>query len=425
MYRTIGFLVPKGYNNLLKSSSLLVREWDRLLVSSFHSTTAVYSVKKTIRTENKSYQKKYANRNEKVSKKASQKPIESDEMEESQQEDNNPPIENACKGLVIERLSDRLLVECLQEDKKNIRFMCSQKGVLQSKGERIVPGDHVDFTIIDPQDQTGMIHHLHTRHNVLQRPYASNASRRKITLKPVASNIDQLFIVIATEPVVPLSTIDRYIVAAKQYNIPNITIIVNKIDLPESEELLEELDYYPTQLHIPLLPFSIHPNNTTNYLAQLQNLLFNKTSIFVGQSGVGKSSIINTLLPAAHIPTSELLHHEQFGAHTTTNAKLYHFVPVTSTTTTTNNTTITKEDECGYIIDSPGVRELGTWHLTQEDILEGFEEIAHFAKQCRFKNCRHTLGESAYCAVQQAVEQEVIHPNRMESYELLIRQLSQ
>jgi ribosome biogenesis GTPase len=283
-----------------------------------------------------------------------------------------------------------------------------------------------------------MITSFSPRLNVLSRPYSAHDSRKKIILKPIASNIQQLFIVVATRPIVPIATIDRYIVMARLLGIPKIYLVINKFDyLEESEAFYQSIRFYEDSLQIPMIKTSIK-----NHLGldKISSLLINRSSIFVGQSGVGKSSLINLLLPHLAIKANPLVKNDQYGAHTTSNAKLYHFY-----SKDTNASIDSKEDEVsdgsrilpcpeglhhGVILDSPGVRELGTWHLSSDQITEGFEEIAEHAKHCRYRNCDHLPEEGGdnnkkQCAVIEGVYEKRIHPSRYRSYLTLLQQLMQ
>jgi ribosome biogenesis GTPase len=315
-----------------------------------------------------------------------------------------------------------------------------------------------------PEYHRGMIISLNPRINYLQRPHAPSKSRRKIILKKVASNIQQLFIIIASRPIVPIATIDRYIVAAKILKIPKVHLVINKFDFnEESKVLFNSLKFYEDVLQTPVLKTSIV---TQQGIDELKELLHGQNSIFVGQSGVGKSSLINLLLPHLMIKANPLIVNERYGAHTTSNAKLYHFYdskdPILMSSsvkneeekmtieTTEKNDSVTPTDpqpelesekhqqrkiktidtlptnlHHGIILDSPGVREMGTWHLTPEDILRGYEEIEYYSHKCKFSNCNHLHTEEnlKYCAVVQAVQDGKIHIYRYNSFLLLLSQL--
>jgi ribosome biogenesis GTPase len=137
-------------------------------------------------------------------------------------------------------------------------------------------------------------------------------------------------------------------------------------------------------------------SETLDGLKPLKALLKDKTSVFVGQSGVGKSSLINVLLPGVDIKVSELSRGKAKGVHTTTTAKLFHF------------------PDGGNLIDSPGIREFGLWHMSREQVAEGFIEFRPFLGNCKFRNCQHQSEPG--CAIQKALEQGDISPQRMDSF---------
>ena len=139
-------------------------------------------------------------------------------------------------------------------------------------------------------------------------------------------------------------------------------------------------------------------------MAQLQQWLSTGTAIFVGQSGVGKSSVIQYLLPDEEIKVGKLSEQVKKGRHTTTHARLYHF------------------PTGGDCIDSPGIREFGLWHLTEDDVTAGFRELTPCMGQCRFRNCRHQ--QEPGCALQNAVTSGAISKERFQSYQLIVASLN-
>ena len=152
-------------------------------------------------------------------------------------------------------------------------------------------------------------------------------------------------------------------------------------------------------------------------------------------SGIGKSSLINLLIPNLNTRVRELVRVANIGSHTTSNTRLYHLPPLSGTTSPTapaeqepddndephdyNDETQDSEDTDnpnGCILDSPGIRELGLWHLPDSAILEGFNEIRHHAKGCKFRNCRHSAREARFCNVQRAVHEGLILPERYSNF---------
>lgn len=244
-----------------------------------------------------------------------------------------------------------------------------------------------------PLPLQGVVLKHHERLNLLQRPSPFNSGSNAKN-KAIAANIDQIILVVSSIPVVPFSSIDRILVAANEYDMDAI-ILVNKMDLEGSDELFNNLKHYE-KMGYPLLGVSV---KTEDGLQELRNILKDKCSVFVGQSGIGKSSLVNTLLPDADYKAKigALVRSANLGAHTTSSARLFH-IP-----------------EGGKIIDSPGIRELGLWHLSESSIKAGFREIDALTDKCKFRNCRHTE-DTLGCAVQQGIRDGIVHPARLESY---------
>jgi ribosome biogenesis GTPase len=289
------------------------------------------------------------------------------------------------QGLIICRYSKHFEVEALEGDDQGSVHRCVSRNNLGS----LVAGDKVVWRA--GADQTGVIESRLERSTILERP--DNFGN----LKAVAANINQMLIVIACEPAPQPNLIDRYLVAAELMNIRPI-IVFNKADLINDdnaagfESLLQryhQLGYQTTKI--------ISSEKQQSDLSNLPNLVDQRTSIVVGQSGVGKSSFINTLLPDALLEVGELSQASGEGTHTTTKAKLFHL-------------------PCGgQLIDSPGIRDFSLWHIDISQLQRGFVEIASLLGSCRFRNCRHELEPG--CAILEAVENGGIGRLRFNSYE--------
>jgi ribosome biogenesis GTPase len=233
----------------------------------------------------------------------------------------------------------------------------------------------------------GVIEAILPRHSLL---YRSDAFREKI----IAANVTQIIIVLAAVPSFYEDLVNRCLIAAESANIKAL-IVLNKADLKTETALaLEKLALY-RDLGYSLLPLSAH-QDTTPLLPFLQG----ETSVLVGQSGMGKSSIINTLLPGVKAETREISATLDSGKHTTTHAKLYHL------------------NADSHIIDSPGLQEFGLHHLKPEEIDHAFIEFRPYLGKCKFNNCRHVSEPG--CAVLAAVTAGQVHPRRLAAYQKLI-----
>lgn len=254
---------------------------------------------------------------------------------------------------------------------------------------RIVCGDLVIWQ--STGNDTGVISELLPRESLLSRPNANGL------LKPVAANIHQILVVAAPIPTIDEDLLDRYLIAARLINIDAV-IVINKIDLLDDkqyQQLKERLDIYQ-KLNYKVLYTTIMRDNGLEPLLQQLN---NKTSIFVGQSGVGKSSIIQNLLPDADIRIGELSTATGLGKHTTSVSVLYRIAG-------------------GYLIDSPGVREFGLGHVSIDQIAAGFIDFDEFVDGCKFNNCSHR--HEPHCAVIDAVKQGLIASRRYDRYKQIM-----
>ncbi len=288
-------------------------------------------------------------------------------------------------GLVICRYSKHFEVEALEGEDSGVIHQC----VARASSRSIVAGDKVVWR--SGSDKTGVIESRHERISILERP--DNFGR----LKPVAANIDQMLIVIACEPSPQPNLIDRYLVAAELMNVRPI-IVLNKADLlptsTEKEAIATLLDEYK-QLSYETVQI-ISSRHQEPQLKSLVDLISQRTSIVVGQSGVGKSSLINTLLPEANLEIGDLSKLTREGTHTTTQAKLFHL------------------PQGGQLVDSPGIRDFSLWHIDTQQLQLGFLEIANLSGQCRFRDCKHE--NEPNCAILNGVSEGKISQRRFTSY---------
>lgn len=222
-------------------------------------------------------------------------------------------------------------------------------------------------------------------------------------LKPVAANVDYIVIVFAVEPRAHANLIDRYLVAAELSGIEPV-LLLNKSDLMNTDEAayLPPLLANYENLGYRLLQVSSRERDN---LDELQQLLNGHTSVFVGQSGVGKSSLIGELIPDVELKVGELSEQSRKGRHTTTTARLFHF------------------PDGGDLIDSPGIREFALWHIEQEQVINGFREFGPFQGHCRFRDCKHE--NEPGCALRQAVEDGEISESRFNSFLRILQSLQE
>jgi len=279
----------------------------------------------------------------------------------------------------------------LIDDDQGEQYRC----VLRSNLGPLVSGDSVIWQA--GPDHAGVVVALEPRRTLLARPDQTGQ------MKPVAANIDQIIIVTAPKPGISEWLIDRYLVAAEITGIAPL-IVVNKSDLmdgPKRARIEARFREYRDIGYTVLFAST----KAEHGLDALSEHLRGRTSVFVGQSGVGKSSLINSLLPEVDARVGELSEASGQGRHTTSAAMEYRL------------------PEGGSIIDSPGIRDFGLWNISAEQAFEGFVEFRPYRGQCRFRNCAHR--EEPGCALRQAVADGRISERRLESFHQIVDSLSQ
>jgi ribosome biogenesis GTPase len=285
------------------------------------------------------------------------------------------------EGLIISHFGTQVEVE----DASGERQRCFIRANLPA----LVTGDRVVFCA---GEYAGVVVALHERRTILKRPDPYTG------LKPVAANIDQVVVVIAPQPTPYADLIDRYLVAAETAGIEPL-LLLNKTDLLGQPELKDTVDAVLEPYKA--LGYRVVTTSANRAdLSALVDVLQDHVSVFVGQSGVGKSSLVNSLLPAAALRTSELSQYNQKGQHTTTTARLFHL------------------PTGGVLIDSPGIREFGLWHMSRVELEQGFREFAPFLGACRFRDCKHEAEPD--CALIAAVDGGRITEARFRSYQILV-----
>ena len=278
------------------------------------------------------------------------------------------------EGQVISHLGKAIAVEGEAQV-----FLCQTRRKLDT----VAAGDRVLFSQVSA-DQ-GRIEEILPRRSILMRPSRNGKTR------PVAANIDNVYVVFAVEPECDFLLIDQYLAICENRNI-NAMLVFNKIDLNRSESVEQQLQYYQS-LGYGLYRVSASKDIGIN---ELKQALSGHVSIFAGQSGVGKSSLTNALIPDKALKTNTVSATTRHGRHTTTAATLYHL------------------PEGGDLIDSPGVAIFGLAGITEQQLAWGYREFQPLIEHCKFHNCRHVndLG----CAIKLAAKNGDISQSRYQRF---------
>lgn len=293
------------------------------------------------------------------------------------------------KGLVIKNTGSWYLVKT--DDEQFVE--CKIKGNFRLKGIRstnpISVGDRVK--IILNQEGTAFISEIEDRKNYIIRR-ASNLSKQSHIL---GANLDQSMLVVTVNyPETSTTFIDRFLASAEAYGVPT-KLIFNKIDAYDEDELryMDSLITLYSYIGYPCLQVSAL---TGEGIEPLKKELAGKITLFSGHSGVGKSTLINAILPNQDIKTGEISSYHNKGMHTTTFSEMF---PV---------------EEGGYIIDTPGIKGFGTFDMEEEEVSHYFREIFKTSANCKYNNCTHRSEPD--CAVRKAVEEHFISESRYISY---------
>ena len=259
----------------------------------------------------------------------------------------------------------------------------------------LVTGDRVVF---QTTDDAGIVIACEPRRNVLERPDFRGV------IKAMAANIDQLVIVTALEPAPQPELLDRYLVATEVAGIPPL-IVINKVDLLQDSEVDQNFLAAIKNLY-EVIGYTVVEATTreASGLDALSAHLIDKSSVFIGQSGVGKSSLVQALLPNEQIRVGHLHQQTRLGRHTTSTARFYAYV------------------QGGSIIDSPGIRDFGLEQISRTDVEHGFIDIRKFSDNCRFRDCRHR--QEPGCAVTDAVQKGKLSRRRLESFHRILDTLT-
>ena len=244
-----------------------------------------------------------------------------------------------------------------------------------------------DWVLWEPGSEgQGRVEEILPRTSILLRPGRSQG------IRPVAANLDRMLIVFAAKPQCDFLLLDQFLAVCEIHSIDPV-LILNKIDLPQDEGQLESQLTIYQGVGYPVIRISAY---TGEGVGQLKQLLKDHTSILVGQSGVGKSSLTNALLPDKNLRVAELSGNSDHGNHTTTTSTLYHL------------------PAGGDLIDSPGVNIFGLAGITEQTLATGFKEFQHLIEQCRFNDCRHLNDKG--CAIQDALEEGGVSDSRYQRF---------
>lgn len=293
------------------------------------------------------------------------------------------------KGLVIKNTGSWYTVKT--DDGKIVESKI--KGNFRLKGIRstnpVAVGDRVG--IIRNQEGTAFIDSIEERRNYIIRKSQNLSKQSHI----IAANVDQAFLIVTIDhPQTSTTFIDRFLASAEAYSVP-VILVFNKSDLLDSDEKRYQemmMTLYDT-VGYKCVAVSAEKGDGVD---ELLPLLEGKTTVLSGNSGVGKSTLINRILPEVNLRTAEISDSHNTGMHTTTFSEMLEL------------------PEGGYIIDTPGIKGFGTFNMEPEEITSYFKEIFRFSKDCRFGNCTHT--HEPGCAVLKALENHFIAPSRYQSY---------
>ena len=274
------------------------------------------------------------------------------------------------------------------------RIDCRLKGKFRMKGIKstnpVAVGDHINFEY-EEEKETGVINKIFERKNYIIRKSVNLSKQTHI----IASNIDIAFLVVTIgNPPTSPGFIDRFLATAEAYSIP-VVILFNKIDMYNDNQLekLAMLEAIYTEIGYQCIAISATKNIDID---KVKTLMKNKTTMFSGHSGVGKSTLINAIEPTLNLKTAEISKQHKQGLHTTTFAEMFEL------------------SFGGFIIDTPGIKGFGVVDFEPQEISHYFPEIFKLSSKCKYNNCMHI--NEPNCAIKEAVEEGVISYSRYNSY---------
>lgn len=276
------------------------------------------------------------------------------------------------------------------------QFQCRIRGKFRTKGIKstspVTVGDHVDFEM-ESNTNTGIITNIHDRKNYIVRKSVNLSKQTHI----IAANIDLAFLLITLDnPPTFTSFIDRFLATAEAYHIQAV-LLFNKIDLYDDTLKQKKKELIKTYQDIGYTCLEISATENIN-IDKVSSLMLGKTSMFSGHSGVGKSTLINTIEPNLQLKTAAISTQHKQGQHTTTFAEMF----------------VLKTEPESYIIDTPGIKGFGVVDFEPHEISTYFPEFFKLKESCKFNNCLHV--NEPKCAVKEALEQGEIAPSRYRSY---------
>ncbi|MBL4656163.1 MAG: ribosome small subunit-dependent GTPase A [Bacteroidia bacterium] len=278
---------------------------------------------------------------------------------------------------------------------------CRLRGKFRLAGSNatnpIVVGDKVEFEL-DQSDGTGIINELHKRKNYIIREAASHSKQVQV----IAANVDQAYLVVTlTEPFTPVGFIDRFLLTAEAYNV-KVNIIFNKSDIYKKKHL-EKLDEWALIYRDIGYDCFVISAKTGENIDKVKTSLIGKVSLFAGNSGVGKSTILNWIAPDLELQTNPISSATGKGVHTTTFVEMHEI------------------SDNSFLIDTPGIKELGIVEIEPYEISHFFVEMRELIGNCKFNDCLHT--NEPNCAILEALENGSIHESRYKSYVNILESL--